>query len=87
MIPIRKVFIVSYDSRCLFCFPEPNVMFSFSATDEESMEVMDLLEEGNREAQEALTQHYVKILGKLVAREFILGDGTKIGLLGWEKTN
>ncbi len=73
----------SYNQICYFVIPEPEELFTFSATDEECAEVLHLLEEGNSDANDALMQTYLARKGKLVIRELLMPDGFEIGLVDW----
>ena len=74
----------SFNGTCYITFPEPDMLFTFSPTDEESLEIMMLLEEGNVEAQMALTQYYLKKHGKLIIEKIMLPDGTEVPQINFE---
>jgi hypothetical protein len=73
----------SWNGTCYFCLPEPEELFTFSGTDQECCEVLELLEQGNKEADDALSQLYLARKGKLVIREVLMPDGYKIGLVDY----
>ena len=74
----------SYSGYALFCFPEPNVLYIIAPSNEDSDFACQLLQGGDPGTARAFTIDYVKKAGRLVAKEFILGDKLKIGLIEWK---
>ncbi len=81
---INHILGKSFSGYCLIAFPEKEVLYTMSACDDETEALMQLLQNGDALVARGFAEQYMKQAGRLVPKEFIMGDGKKVVLIRWE---